>query len=122
VNISNEELKDTDIPAPDAELRAIGRFAETFEPAGYWRDAWGAEYFAKSQEMLGNCIEDYAQRGALPGNLAELRTCLALEWAILPYVSREPNAKQEQFLRDLVARIRELVQKRTQFRAGTTST
>lgn len=122
MNISNEELKETGIPAPDAELRAIGRFAETFEPAAYWRDAWGAEYFTKSQELLGNCIENYAQRGALPQNLAELRTCLALEWAILPYVSREPNAKQEQFLRDLVARIRELVRDRSQFRAGWIST
>jgi len=122
MNIGNEELKGADIPAPDAGLSTIGRFAETFEAAAYWRDAWGAEYFAKSQEMLGTCIENYSQRGALPEDLAELRTCLALEWAILPYVSREPNAKLERFLRDLVAKIRELVQKRSQFRAGTTST
>ena len=44
MSIGNEELKETDIPAQDAGLRAIGRFAETFEPAAYWRDAWGANY------------------------------------------------------------------------------
>jgi hypothetical protein len=113
MSIGNEELKETDIPAQDAGLRAIGRFAETFEPAAYWRDAWGANYFAKSQELLGNCIENYFERGTLPEDLAELRTCLALEWAILPYVSRQPNAKQEQFLEALVDKIREIVQKRT---------
>lgn len=94
-SIKNDELKLEHVPRPDAELLDIGRFAGTFD--------------AKYQEhhtLLEEAIKNHFERGILPDSLTELRICLALEWTMLPYISLKPSAKQEQFLRDVVAKIR----------------
>src|SRR5437764_425346 len=96
--LKNTELELEHIPLPGAELRDIGRFADTLR----------AEH-REHQTLLEDTIKNYTEQRILPHSLTELRACLALEWAILPHISREPNPKQEQFLRDLVANIRSKV-------------
>ena len=106
--VSNLELNEGNVPSPDADLTVIGRFADMFDPSTHPR---GPEFTGKAgQELLGRCIKDYQDYQILPDSLAELRACLALEWAILPYIAPEgPSPGQERFLRDMVKKIRELV-------------
>jgi hypothetical protein len=105
---SNRELDAENVTSPDAELAAIGRFADSFDLVTHPRVL---EFTGQAgQELLGRCIKDYQDHQILPDSMSELRACLALEWAILPYVAPEgPNPDQERFLRDLVRRIRALV-------------
>ncbi len=107
-HINNSDLRLVDVPPPDADLREMAHFANCFDPSEHWKEIWSpGEFREKSQALLPETIEKYSERGVLPDSLAELRTCLAMEWAILPYITHErPTAKQEMFLRDLVRKIR----------------
>ena len=99
--MDNADLKLELIPLPNATLQDIGRFANTFQFA----------YDVDSHDRLNDTHKKHLEQGqcALPNSLNELRACLALEWAILPYVSQRPSAQQEQFLRDLVSKIRDKI-------------
>ena len=104
--LSDEDLKDSDIPAPDADLREIGRFADSFDVRHHPRSS--GFIGEPGREFLARCIKDYQERHVLPDVLAELRACLLLKWAILPYITYGgPTADQEKFLRDLVRKIRQ---------------
>ena len=97
-HIGNSDLRLDDVPLPAAEIREIGRFADSLPPADHADNA---------KTLLAETVKNHAEKGTLPESLSELRTCLAMQWAILPYVAPAgPNAKQEQFLQDLVAKIR----------------
>ncbi len=107
--ISNQEMKESDIPAAGADLRAIGRFAETFDAAGTPRAA--ALTGPGGRELLMHWFERFRSRGELPDSLSELRACLLMEWAVLPYLapSSGPSVEQMNFLAALTAGIRKCI-------------
>ncbi len=80
-------------PSPDADLRTIGRYAESLGVRG------GPE----ARALLDRALESFRADGRLPESAADLRTCLAVFWAVLPYVAPHgPAPAQERFLRALV--------------------
>ncbi len=110
-HVPNPELREGEIPAGDAEVSALGRFALTFDPREHWRESWGPEgTAAKCKALAERTLDVYAVDGTLPGSLSELRSCLQHFWVLLPYIaSHGPNQKQERYLRDLVEAIRDKV-------------
>ncbi len=107
--ISNRHLKPTDIPASAAEVDVIGRFAETFDVAGYWKRIWKSEYFSNSKKMLAGTFKAFTEGETLPTDLTELRTCLALQWEVLRFARGNPLPEQERFLRALLGKIKDNV-------------
>jgi hypothetical protein len=107
--ISNQELNEADIPGADADLRSIGRFAETFPIVEHPRYAELSG--AKGRERLFQVTAAYRDRGELPSSLSELRACLLMEWALLPYLAPPsgPSTELMEFMTALVSKIRTCV-------------
>ncbi|MDH4207576.1 MAG: hypothetical protein OEV76_01730, partial [Anaerolineae bacterium] len=73
MKIANEDLKESDVPLPDAGWYEIGRFALSCN--GY--EWWGS--FAKCAEVANRAARAFHESGTLRHSLTELRTCLFFE-------------------------------------------
>jgi hypothetical protein len=98
--IANADLMPEDVPGPDADWSAIGRFALTFD--GY--RACGSLETCKA--VAERWADAYAERGALPDSLTALRTCLFYEQRRWRHYGRTPDPDAMAYIRALVDEIR----------------
>ena len=69
--VPNPELREREIPAGDAEISALGRFALAFDPGEHWRESWGPEgTAAKCKALAERTLKAYAVDGTLSGSLS----------------------------------------------------
>jgi hypothetical protein len=107
--IATADLKESDVPAPDAGWREIGRFALSFN--GYeWCGSFG-----ECAEAGDRALEAFRETGALPESLTELRTCLFFEQRRWRHFGLDPDEEAMYYVSALVGAIREKV------RAGATA-
>jgi len=92
-DISNSELKTSDIPADDAPWAAVAQFALTFD--GY--------------RAFGDSCGDIANQRCAR-TLTELRATLFYEQRRWRHFQEDPDGDELGYLRSLVARIRSLVE------------
>lgn len=90
--IPNDELTITDVPASGADWNEIGGFALSFD--GY---------------RLPDCAEIANARRH--GSLTDLRACLFFEQRRWRHFGEEPDAETMTYIRDLVERIRDHVER-----------
>jgi hypothetical protein len=101
--IANADLKESDLPPPEAEWHAVGRFALSFN--GY--EWWGS--FGQCAEVANRNLEAFRERGALPDTLVELRTCLFFEQRRWRHFGLDPDEGARRYIGALLDRIREKV-------------
>lgn len=98
--ISNTELKLSDIPGPDASWYEIARFALTFDGYGYWGS------FGRCAEIGNSGLKSFAHDRSLPPSLTELRTCLFFEQRRWHHFGDEPDDHTMVYIRALMEAIR----------------
>jgi hypothetical protein len=101
--IANFDLRESDVPAPDAGWHTVGRFALSFN---------GYEWCGSFQECakVGNRGADlFRESGTLPQSLAELRTCLFFEQRRWRHYGLDPDEPARRYISALVEAIREKV-------------
>ena len=101
--IASSDLRESDLPPPDAGWREIGRFALSFD--GY--EAWGS--FGKCAEVANRWLDAYLTDGALPESLDELRTCLFFEQRRWRHYGYDPDEEAMCYIGALLEGIRERV-------------
>jgi hypothetical protein len=101
--IANADLREGDVPPPDADWHAIGRFALSFN--GY--EWWGS--FAKCAEVGNRGADVFRESGTLPHSLTELRTCLFFEQRRWRHFGLDPDEPASRYIGALVGAIREKV-------------
>ena len=101
--IANADLKETDLPPPEAEWHAVGRFALSLN--GY--EKWGS--FEKCAQIGNEGARAFRATGAVPDSLIELRTCLFFEQRRWRHYGFDPDEEAMAYTRALVERIRDRV-------------
>jgi hypothetical protein len=104
--IANADLREHDVPGPDAGWHEIGRFALSFN--GYER--WGS--FGRCAEIGNRGLEGFRETGTLPESLDELRTCLFFEQRRWRHFGLDPDEQAMGYIRTLVQAIRDAVSAR----------
>jgi hypothetical protein len=112
--IANADLKESDLPPPEAEWHEVGRFALSFN--GY--EWWGS--FGQCAEVANRNLEGFRERGALPDSLTELRTCLFFEQRRWRHFGLDPDEEARRYIGALLDRIREKVRTGEFARGGST--
>jgi len=103
MKIANAELRESDLPPPEAGWREIGRFALSFN--GY--EAWGS--LEKCAEVGNRCADAFRATATLPGSLTELRTCLFFEQRRWRHFGLDPDEPAMGYIAALVEEIRKRV-------------
>jgi len=98
--ISNAELKEKDLPPPNADWGVISRFALTFSGYAYWGS------FNKCAEVANRCARDWNKKKTLPHSLIDLRTCLFFEQRRWRHFGYEPNRGAMGYIHAIVEAIR----------------
>ena len=81
------------IPAGDASLRQLIRFADAYNPIPYLRETLGDDYEAYIKGIRDKSIAAFRSGQQAPGTMEELLTCLAYEISVMPYLGiSEENA------------------------------
>jgi hypothetical protein len=104
--IANADLKDSDLPPPEAEWHEVGRFALSFN--GY--EWWGS--FGQCAEVANRNLDAFREREALPDSLAQLRTCLFFEQRRWRHFGLDPDEEAMLYVRALLEKIRRAVRDR----------
>ncbi|MCJ7619658.1 MAG: hypothetical protein MUP64_05510 [Anaerolineae bacterium] len=99
--IANEDLRESDVPLPDAGWLEIGRFALSFN--GY---EWCGS-FEKCAEVGNRWADAFRGTAALPGSLTELRTCLFFEQRRWSHFGFDPDHEAMPYITALLEGIRE---------------
>ena len=103
--ITNTNLTDKDIPAPNAEYwGVIDRFARSFDGYG----CWGS--FDKCSEIGNNSRQSWQEKKVLPLSQTELRTCLFFEQRRWRHFEKHPDREAMTYIHALVEAIRSKVQ------------
>jgi hypothetical protein len=104
--IANADLRESDLPPPEAEWHEVGRFALSFN--GYeWCGSFG-----QCAEVANRNLEAFREEGALPDSLAELRTCLFFEQRRWRHFGLDPDEEAMLYVRALLGEIRRAVRDR----------
>jgi hypothetical protein len=103
VKSAREDLKESDVPLPDAGWYEIGRFALSFN--GY--DWWGS--FERCAEIANGAAQAFHELGTLPDSLAELRTCLFFEQRRWHHFGLDPDDSAMVYISALLEAIRRRV-------------
>lgn len=98
--IPNAELKESDVPPPDADWGWIGHFALTFNGYEYWGS------FEACGTMANQWREAWQKARLLPSTLTELRTCLFFEQRRWHHAGYDPDAEAMTYIRALLEAIR----------------
>ena len=101
--IANVDLREADVPPPDAGWHEVGGFALSFN--GY--ESSGS--FEKCAEIGGRAAKAFLATGALPDTLTELRTCLFFEQRRWRHYGFDPDEQALAYIGALVEAIREKV-------------
>lgn len=101
--IPNAELKEADLPPPDADWSTIGRFALTFNGYAYWGS------FEKCGDVANRWAEAWRKRRHLPHSLTDLRTCLFFEQRCWHHYGRSPDEESMRYVHALVEAIRDRI-------------
>jgi hypothetical protein len=98
--ISNEQLRESDIPGPGADWQAISEFALAFD--GY--QIWGS--FEKCAEIAN------ARRAE---SLTDLRTCLFFEQRRWRHFGEQPDEEAMAYIRGILEQVRGIVRSRARW-------
>lgn len=100
IEIPNDALKLSDIPAPDAHEVEVFKFAATFN--GY--DENPGE--SKCADLANAALRTYGETGAVPVSLHALRTCLFFEYRRHHHAGGHVSPHEREYLRALVRAVR----------------
>jgi hypothetical protein len=103
--IASADLRENDVPPPDAGWHAVGRFALSFNGYEWWSS------FGKCAEVANRGAEEFRGTGALPESLAELRTCLFFEQRRWRHFGLDQDEEAMLYIRALLEEIRRRVRK-----------
>ena len=98
--ISNANLTEADLPAPNADWGTISTFALTFDGYGHWHPE------SKCAEIANATVGEFWATGQLPTTLSELRTCLFFEQRRYHHFGSPPDEKEMKYIRAIVEAIR----------------
>jgi len=101
--ISNQDLRENDIPGSRAPWRVTETFALSFD--GYKRHG----SFARCANMANRCQKAYAKNRTVPETLDALRTCLFFEQRRWRHFEAFPDAAGRRYIGALLAKIRSVV-------------
>ncbi len=104
--ISNADLTEDHLPAPDAEWHSIGRFALSFNGYEYWGSV------KKCGDVANRAAGAYYAEGVLPNSLTEVRTCLFFEQRRWRHFGFDPDEETMDYIHALLERIRQKVRAR----------
>ena len=105
--ISNEDLRESDVPAADADYYGtIVQFALTWDGYAYWGS------FDPCAEIANRWAGSFRREGRLPDTLEELRTCLFFEQRRWRHFDEDPDEVAVGYIRALLEAIREQVRDR----------
>jgi hypothetical protein len=103
--INNEALKIEDVPAPDAEMAAISRFARTYD--GYQRFAdqpTPGKIVAACGKFANDVYRRYLECGERPESLDDLRTILFFE-SVRYRMELDPRNLRESYISRIIEKM-----------------
>lgn len=101
--ISNQDLREGDIPGPQAHWEVVEEFALSFN--GYKRHG----SFARCASIANQYEAAYKKNRAVPKTLDDLRTCLFFEQRRWRHVGQFPDTAAMRYIRALVTTIRKAI-------------
>lgn len=101
--IPNSELRESDIPCPNARWQLFNQFALSFDGYKYWESP------EQCIEVGDRCAEMYLRQGVLPNSLAKLRTAMLVERNRWRGHDAEPDDDAMVYIRAIADCIREKI-------------
>jgi len=90
------------VPNKDSDWNEISKYACSFNGYEYWGS------FDEVSNIANKFNEKYIKDGTLPDSLELLRTSLFFEQRRFRHFGRDPSAKEMEYIRAILAKIRKL--------------
>jgi hypothetical protein len=81
------------LPASDAPLKEMIRFADAYNPTPHFRKRWGENHSSRVRSLWERCVQAYQSEAAAPDLAEELLMCFAYDVSLgaVPRCARAPQ-------------------------------